>query len=286
MIKRIPRQLLVCAAIIFLFVLYPDASFAQSDPTPLQGRLTVLGHGAGSPDDVAIGADDTIYFGDMKSNKVMRLRADGTAEAVSPTIREPEGIVALPDGTLIVVEQATNRLYRVDPVTKTMTLFYGVGNRTSNDGIDGISLDTLTGDLLIPDAPTGRILHISVNTKRVTTILSGFTRPTSAVRSSDGTYYVCDEFGNKIYRVDDKGKRTVIAEMTLPDDVILDNNGHLLVNSLDRVIWQIDLQTGTLMLLVIGLKSPHGIALDSHGNIIIADAGFNEIFRLTLPLPL
>ena len=286
MIIRIPLQLLLSIAIILPVVLYPDVSNAQSDPTARQGTLTLLGHGAGSPDDVAVGADDTIYFSDMHANQVLRLRADGTAEAISPTIREPEGIVPLPDGTLIVVEQASNRLYRVDPIRKTMILFYDVGNRTSNAGIDGISLDTLTRDLLIPDAPTGRILHISVDTKRATTILSGFTRPTSAVRAPDGTFYVCDEFGNKIYRVDDHGKRTIIAEMSLPDDVILDNNGHLLVNSLDGVIWQIDLNTGKLRQLVTGLKSPHGIALDSHGNIIIADAGFNEIFRLTLPLPL
>jgi serine/threonine-protein kinase len=268
-------------AILFIWLLpsTPDVN----GPRALRGILTVLGQGAGSPDDLAIGADDTIYFGDMTANQVFRLQADGTYEAVSPKIQEPEGIVVLPDETLIVVEQATNRLYHVDPTTKTMSLFYAVGNQTKNDGIDGISPDGTKGDLLVPDAPTGRILHISADGKHVTTLLTGFVRPTSAIRASDETLYVCDEFGDKIYRVEPDGKMKVIAQINAPDDVVMGTKGHLLVNGLEGVIWDIDLQTSKLIPVVVNLQSPHGLAVDSQGNVIIADAKLNKIFRLTLP---
>src|SRR5689334_21543497 len=280
---RLRISILILLTLAFVASAYPSTANAQNAPTALQGSLTIIGYGAGSPDDLAVGADDTIYFSDLKTNQVLRLRPDGTAEAISPTIRETEGIVQLADGSLIVVEQASNRLYRVNAITKTMAVFYSVGKLTHNDGIDGIAPETITGDLLIPHSPTGRILHISVDTRRATLLLSGFARPTSAVRGNDGLLYVCDEFGGAIYRVDEKYNKTAIAHMSLPDDVILDQRGDLLVNSLDGSIWQIDPETDKTTRLVMGLKAPHGIGLDSHGNIIIADAGFNEIFRLTLP---
>jgi sugar lactone lactonase YvrE len=270
--------------VLILIVLAVRATAGQaSRPVALHGKLSVIGRGVGSPDDLAVAADDTIYFGDMAANRVFRLTARGIPEAISPPIREPEGIVPLPDGALIVVEQATNRLYRVDPSTKSMSLFYEIGNATRNLGIDGLSRDPVTGDLLVPDAPTGRILRLSADGRRVDLIASGFKRPTSVALATDGSLFVCDEYGNAIYRVDAKGKTSLVAEVPIPDDVILDSAGMLIVNSLRGAIWRIDAETGQKTMLVTALRSPHGIALDSHGNVIIADAGYNQIFRLILP---
>src|SRR5262249_20930463 len=159
----------------------------------------------------------TIYFSDMGNNRVMQLKPGGTATIVSPVINEPEGIVVLPDGSLIIVEQATNRLYHLDPTTQKMALFYEVGNATKNLGIDGLGYDAATGDILIPDAPTGRILRLSPDGKNVKVIASGFDRPTSVALAADGTLFVCDEYGGAIYRLPPDGKRERVAAMSLPD---------------------------------------------------------------------
>ena len=281
--------LLLLALLIFVIGSNHSAWAQDAGPRAMRGTLTVIGQGTNSPDDVAV-ADDgtdngTIYFSDITLGRVMRLNADGKGEIVSPAIREPEGIVPLPDGTLIVVEQATNRLLRVDPTSKTMSLFYAVGNKTANAGIDGISRDPILGQLLIPDAPTGRILKLATkpgSTPRM--ILSGFNRPTSIAESPDGILYICDEYGGKIYRATEYGRAKVLtANLSLPDDVIIDLEGHLLVNALNGTVWDIDPQTGRASPLVVGLSAPHGIALDKDGSVIIADATLNRIYRLTLP---
>ncbi len=276
------RSLALLTAIFLLGSIERVAGQAAGGPRALRGQLTVIGPGAGSPDDVAVGPDDTIYYSDMTANRVMQLLPDGTSVAASPAIQEPEGIAVLPDGTLVVAEQQSNRLYHVDPVTQSMSLFYAVGNKTANAGIDGISWDGITDTLLIPDAPTGRILQLSSDGQKLKVLLTGFRRPTSAVRAVDGSLYVCDEYGNRIYHVAADGTRSVIADITLPDDVILDANGNVLVNSLQGTIWQIDPHTRRIERLVVGLRSPHGIALDSQGNVIIADADLNRIYRLIL----
>src|SRR5579859_8077004 len=126
---------------------------AAGGPYATSGALTIIAQNVGSPDDVAVAPDDTIYFSDLNVHRVMRINGAGKAEIVSPALQEPEGIVVLSDGTLIVAEQQDNRLYHLDPATQKLILFYDVGNRTTRAGIDGISLDPTTGDVLVPDAP-------------------------------------------------------------------------------------------------------------------------------------
>ncbi len=265
-------------------------AYAQTGPRVVTGTLSLIWQGKSSPDDIAVGSDDSIYFGDLTAHAVLRLPANASVNAVPevvwPSLGEPEGIIYLPDNTLIVADQQTNRLYRIDLELRTMVPVYDVGNKTNNPGIDGIGLDPLNGDILVPDSPTGRILRIPVLPvpgQKATTILSGYKRPTSVAMSLYGTLYICDEYGGRIYRVAPNGKQTVIAEMSLPDDVVLDSKGNVLVNSLQGTIWEINPATNRKTALVVGLKAPHGLALDSHGNVIIADATLNQIYRLVLP---
>src|SRR5205814_1495099 len=115
---------------------------------------------------------------------------------------------------------------------KSMSLFYAVGNTTGNMGIDGLGYDPISGDVLVPDAPTGRILRLSADAHSISVIASGFKRPTSVAMAADGTVFVCDEFGDAIYRIDATGKSLLVAVVSIPDDVILDSAGNLIVNSL------------------------------------------------------
>ena len=260
-------------------------------PVATVGTLTEIAQGMGAPDDVAVGADGTIYFSDLGVNKVLALTADGTVEPVSPRMQAPEGIVALNDGSLIVAEQGTNKLYRLDPTTQQLTLWYAVDNRTANPGIDGLSSDPTTGDLLIPDSPTGRLLRLSADGQKLTEIASGFRRPTGLALTADGTLYICDEYGQFIKRITLNGvghaqsKAQLVAYVPSPDDILLAPDGTLIVNSLYGTIWQIDPATGKLTSLVTGLRAPHGIAWDMDGNLIIADATLNRLYRLALPHP-
>jgi hypothetical protein len=90
---------------------------AAPTAVPAQPGVTVLANGFGSPDDLAVDPrDGTIYFGDFSNNAVNRVPPDGgTPVPVATGIQEPEGIVILDDGRLIVAEQKTNRLLLVDP---------------------------------------------------------------------------------------------------------------------------------------------------------------------------
>ena len=243
----------------------------------------MIARGFGSPDDLAVDPrDGAIYFGDFGNGAINRIPpAGGTPVAVATGFKEPEGIAVTPDGRLIVVEQGTNSLWDVDPATGEKRLLRRLENTTGQDGVDGISLDPATGDVLIPDSPNGRLLSMSRDGASLRTLASGFVRPTGVATLPGGDRLVADEFGNALYRLTPDGKRTRIATMYQPDDVVVDAAGMAYVNSLNGYIYRVDPSTGARATLTSGLLLPHGIGVDSQGRIVVAEATRNRIFRLS-----
>ncbi len=245
-------------------------------------RLTVLARGFGSPDDLAIDPHTgAIYFGDFSNGAINQVAAaGGIAQAVATGFKEPEGIAITPDGTLIVVEQKDNQIWEVTMPGGSKRLLRQLVNKTGKDGVDGITLDPTTGEVLIPDSPNGRLLAMSRDGKTLRTIATGFVRPTGAVRLAGGDYLVADEFGNALYRVTPAGRKRQVSTMYQPDDVVLDAQGRAYVNSLGGNLYRVDLKTGVRTTVYTGLKLPHGLGIDAQGNIIVAEAGRNRVFRL------
>jgi len=255
---------------------------ATTAAAPAPPGVTVLASGFGSPDDLAVDPrDGTIYFGDFANNAVNRLPPDGgTPVPVATGIQEPEGIVVLDDGRLIVAEQKTNRILLVDPRDGSKRLLRQMENTTGQDGIDGLGIDRTNGELLVPDSPNNRMLAMSLDGTALRVIARGFQRPTGAARLPGGDILVAAEFGNALYRVTPAGKSTRIATMYQPDDVVVDAQGMAYVNSLGGAIYKVDPDTGTRTTLLTGLKLPHGLDVDPQGRLVIAEAGRNRIFRL------
>jgi sugar lactone lactonase YvrE len=246
----------------------------------------MLAEGFGSPDDLVVAANGDIYFGDFTNSAVNVLRV-GTSRpvALATGIKEPEGIVVTLDGALIVAEQATNRIVEVDSRTGSKKVLRQLRNNTGKDGVDGLGLDPATGDVLVPDSPNGRLLRMSRDGSSLLTIASGFVRPTGAAMEPSGSIVVADEFGNTVYRLSPSGRRTVLARMFQPDDVVVGKDGSIYVNSLGGTIVRIDPASGKVTVLASGLKLPHGLGVAPDGSLVIAEAGRNRISRLALPRP-
>jgi sugar lactone lactonase YvrE len=266
----------------------PPTPTTPPTPTPLPPApptatpgIGLLARGFGSPDDLAIDPrSGVIYFGDFSNGAVNQISAGGgIAEAIATGFKEPEGIAVTADGALIVVEQKDNQIWEVALPGGEKRLLRQLVNQTGKDGVDGIALDPATGEVLIPDSPNGRLLAMSRDGATLRTIATGFVRPTGVVALPGGDYLVADEFGNTLYRVTPAGRKRVVSTMYQPDDVVLDAQGRAYVNSLGGNIYRVDLATGERTTLLSGLKLPHGLGIDAEGNVVVAEAGRNRIFR-------
>ncbi len=265
-------------------------SLSTSVPTPTLAAPTyvptVLAQGAGCPDDVWLDGQGNLLFSDWYNGSVNQIASNGQVTSIARGLPKPEGIVQLPDGTLVVAEQGVNgehinQLAERAPGTDTFTVFVRFPNTTGLPGVDGLSYDAASGSLLVADSANGTILRVALN-GATTTIARGFVRPTMALADSTGHIYVADEYGNAVARIDPDGSHHILLPVADPDDLAFDRDGSLLVTALgNNTLIRIDPQTGTQLAIVAqNLFEPQGLAVDSHGTIYVAEERANSIIAL------
>jgi DNA-binding beta-propeller fold protein YncE len=249
-------------------------------PAPTQYKAHVVLQGGGHrPDDLAFDTQGRLLFSDFYNNTVSRLNADGSVTTLLSSINGPEGMVVLQDGTMIVAEQRTNRILSFAPGSQTPTLLRQLPGTPSSasckDGVDGIAFDSTTNTVIVPDSPTGHVYRMSLDGKTLTLLTSGIVRPVGAYVDPQGTIYVADECGGTVWTIAPGGKTTRIGGFGMPDDVVLDGHGNLLVIDLKPAIHaliRMNLATGKRETLAsAGYIEPQGLVIDVHGNIFVSD---------------
>ena len=256
---------------------------------PAQYRAQVLLRGVGRPDDLAFDQQGRLLFSDEIDGTINRLNADGSVTRLLNDPAGPEGLVPLPDGSLIFAEQTTNRIMRLAPGANTPTVVRTLPGTPSSapckDGVDGIALDPTTNTLVIPDSPTGNVYRMSLDGKTFTLLASGITRPVGAGIDAQGNIYIADECGGAVWRVTPAGNLTRFGGFGMPDDVEPDGYGNLLVIDLKpsiHALIRLNLSNGRQQILASqGYIEPQGLAIDAHGDIFVSDDYADIIVKYT-----
>ncbi len=258
-------------------------------PTLAPARYTklVLAHGFGSPDDLTLDAQGRVIFADFGNNGVNRINADGSVTVLARGFPEPEGIVPLADGALIVAVQGNNgdhidMIERLTPPTYAATVIHTFANTTNLPGIDSLSLDPATGDLLVADSPNGVVYRLRTDGSDLRRIAGGFVRPTHALAGPNGTVYVADEYGGVVARIAPTGTVTRLATLSYPDDLAWDADGSLLVTALgDNTVVRLDPANGAKLATLAGnLFEPQGLAVDARGDVFVSEQRANIVIEL------
>jgi sugar lactone lactonase YvrE len=197
-------------------------------------------------------------------------------------------MVYLPDGTLIVAEQHTNRILQIAPGTSTPAVLRVLPGTPSGlpckDGVDGIALDPTSNTLIVPDSPTGNVYRMSLDGKTLTLLADGIVRPVGAAVDSRGNVYVADECGGAVVLIAPNRRTTRIGGFGMPDDVAFDAQGNMLVidlkPSIHALIRVLQTTGARQVLLSKGLIEPQGLLIDQRGNIYVSDDYANTITEL------
>jgi streptogramin lyase len=248
-------------------------------PAPIHYATRVLLRGVGHPDDLTFDPQGRLLFSDEKGGTISRLNADGSVSVLARDLPGPEGLVSLPDGTLVFSEQPPNQIAELAPGAATPTLLRKLPGTPSGasckDGVDNIGLDPTTNTLIVPDSPTGDVYRMSQDGKSFTLLTSGIVRPVGAFVDAQGTIYISDECGAAIWRVTPAGDKTRIGGVKMPDDVVLDPQGTLLVIDLDPAVHaliRLNLTTGQKETLDSqDFAEPQGLVIDPRGNVFVSD---------------
>ena len=246
-----------------------------------------------SPIGVAVDSSGNVYVGDADNHRIRKITpagvvttfagsgsssfADGTGTAAS--FNNPRGIAVDSSGNFYVADNGNNRIRKITPAGVVTTLA-GSGSVGSSDGTGtaasfsnpfGVAVD-LAGNVYVGDYSNNRIRKITPAGAVTTLAGSGtgqfadgtgtaasFNSPYGVAVDLSGNVYVADQGNRRIRKITAAGVVTTVAGTGLFDFA----NG-----------------TGTLA----HFKNPSGVAIDSQGNIYIADQNNHRIREISAPV--
>jgi trimeric autotransporter adhesin len=205
--------------------------------------------------------------------------------ATLATLHSASGVAVDSNGDVFIADTANNRIREVNATTGVITTVAGTGIAGySGDGgaatsatlnqPTGVALDS-SGNILIADFGNSVIRKVNVATGVITTVAGNGT-----------TGYSGD------------GGPATSAELANPRSVVLDSFGNIIIaDSANSVVREVSASTGKITTIAgdgntgdsgdggpataAELNLPEGIAVDSFGNIFIADLGNNKIRKVT-----
>ncbi len=204
------------------------------------------------------------------------LPGQNNGSASVATFNQLGGIVARPDGSLVVSDARNNLLRNISP-TGDVTTFAGGGPFGSVDGngvaasfqnLEGLAL-AANGDIYVADVDGHRIRRVTpagdVSTiagNGVSTSVDGngtsatFNNPTGVAANSNGDLYVVEKVGNVVRKITPSGDVSTLAGSS--SSGFTDGNGS-----------------------AAAFRSPTGVAVDTSGNLYVADSANHSIRKIT-----
>jgi len=213
-------------------------------------------------------------------------------------LRNPSGVLALPDGTVMVTDTANQLIKRIrgnvierfsgvnflrdEKDLPVGSLLDGAADSSAFDQPIGLDYDA-EGNIYVADAGNHAIRKIAPN-GTVTTIAGDgvmgfrdgvgsearFYYPSDVAVAADGTIYVADTLNHAIRKIDKNGRVTTLNAAS-----------ERIVEVIPGIVVEAgDYRDGRLADAL--FNEPSGLALDKHGNLYVSDSGNQRIRYIDL----
>jgi uncharacterized protein (TIGR03437 family) len=262
------------------------------------------------PEGIAVDASGNLFIGDGDNDRIRRVSAGGvittvagngnyrfsgdggpaTSAALNFTseFAEQGKLVVSPLGDIFLADSANNRIREVSDSGVITTVaggnpgFSGDGGPATSASLNnpsGVALDA-SGDLYIADAYNNRIRKVSADGVIITVAGTGqygfsgdggpataaqLWNPTGVAVDASGNLFIADGYNNRIRKVSTNG---VIATVAGNGPSAFSGDGGLAT-------------AASLFLQDTGNRAGGSVAVDSAGNLFIADIGNNRIRKVT-----
>jgi hypothetical protein len=281
------------------------------------GDGTGISSGFNLPAGLAVDSFGNVYVADISNNRIRKITSAGvvttlagknTATFIDATgtnagFYTPTGVTVDSTGNIYVADTNNNRIRKITP-SQVVTTFAGSGTGTLLDGIGtnagfnqsrGISVD-LAGNLYVADSGNNSIRKIT-SAGVVTTLAGGSSGITGTFADGIGTnagfntlrgisvdlagnLYVADMSNNRIRKL----TGPIITPTIYDANIILTTTNPYKLSTIGEVTTIAGTGTGTFVDGIgtnAGVNQPTGIAVDSAGNVYVADQQNNRIRKIT-----
>jgi DNA-binding beta-propeller fold protein YncE len=290
----------------------PDGTLSIFAGTGTQGAPTegpATSSNLDSPADVAVDSSDNVYIADSGNNRIEKVTPDGTLSiiagdgnqgqptagpATSSNLSYPRGVAVDSSGNVYIADSGNNRIEMVSP-DGTLSIFAGSAPCDPYDS-SGTPCDPFAPRLFSPGTAT----DVNLNS------------PQDVAVDSAGNVYIADTFNRRIEKVDTNGVLSVVAGtgdwgvpaagsatssmLEQPFGVAVDSSGDVFIADGEaNVVAKVD-TNGVLSIIAgtgsygsptagpatsSGLGGPRGVAVDSDGNVYIANTFGYSILKVS-----
>jgi sugar lactone lactonase YvrE len=253
------------------------------------------------PFGVAVDHQNNLYIADTYNNRIREVTAAtgvistvaGTAfsgyygdggEAVNAELNYPEGVAVDASGNIYIADTSDNAVREVsNGIINTVAGVSGVGiaGYTGNGAAataaelnapTGVAVDG-AGDIFIADSANNVIREVTFSTGNISTVA-----------------------GNNTAGYAGDGSAATSAELDYPEGIAVDSSGNLYISdSYSHAIRKVAVSSGDISTIAGSrswgdggpataaiLNHAYGVAVDSHGNLYIADRAGNRIRKVTV----
>ena len=234
------------------------------------------------PYGIAVDSSDNLYVADNKNHKIRKITPTGMVSTIAGTsggyadgpgttvakFNMPRGVTVDSSGTVYVTDTGNNRVCRITPTGLVQTITNYSNGITYRP--DGIAIDS-NGNLYVADDANNIICKITP-TGVVSTIAgssagyadgqgtnASFLNPVGIAVDSSDNLYVADVLNNRIRKITSTG---VVSTIAGSSQGYTDGQG-----------------------TVAKFNNPSGIAVDSSGNLYVADSDNHRIRKVSISTP-
>jgi serine/threonine-protein kinase len=285
--RRVLTAAVVAAAVVIVagFLRITNHFPFHSAPPPSQVALAFAD--LNNPEEVAVDAKGDVYVTDTGNNRVLKLAAGSTNQAVVPLagLDQPADIAVDDAGDLEVTEPARHRVMQLTAGTTDPTVlpFTDLGEPT------GVALDWHQPGseraVVVTDSARNRVVALLGNSTTQTELpFVGLAGPSAVTAGRDGAVFVIDRDNERVLKLPWAGKVPTVLPFVVghPEDVAVDAGGNVYVTDSgdNRVMKFMKASHTSKELPFDGLNHPRGISVDPAGNVYVVDTGNNRVLKL------
>jgi len=257
-----------------LVIAWASSCEAGSKVRPVPGKgYTVFATGLAGPRGLLLSPSGDLFAAEQSGGTVARITPDGRVSRFAKGFSAPHDLAFDASGYLYVADTGANRVARVSPDGSVTTYITGL-----NAPVD-LAFHP-NGELFVCELYAGTVTAYK-SAKKVKVVASSLDKPHGLAFDSTGATYINEWSGNRIMKLNRKGRLLPVAVVQDPVGIAIGKSGDLYVaqpqaGKVTRV--KVD---GTLITLIEGLNEPRDPAFDEAGNLFVAETGTGRILKMT-----
>jgi sugar lactone lactonase YvrE len=267
------RVLSILTLVTFVIAWAPRCQAgSEIQPVSVMG-YTVFATGLAGPRGLLFSPSGDLFAAEQSGGTIVRIAPDGSVNRFAKGFSAPHDLAFDASGYLYVADTGANRVARVSPEGSVTTYIPGLN----------VPVDLAfhpNGELFVCELYAGTVTAYK-SAKKVKVVASGLDKPHGLAFDNTGATYINEWSGNRILKMDQKGRLQPVATVEDPVGVAIGKSGDLYVaqpqaGKVSRV--KLD---GTRVTLIEGLNEPRDPAFDEAGNLFVAETGAGRILKMT-----